>query len=363
MTSTASLFNAPVLAELYRGFDQEGAPIIERVHHGIIAVVDGRGQMIFSHGDVNFFAHMRSCAKLFQILPLFEMGFFDDDEAQTKLALTPADLVLMMSSHAGEPLHTARVDELLKKLGLDHHALRCGIHAPYDTATFCELLRRQQKPNELHNNCSGKHLGMLIACLRQGFDRHSYEEPSHPLQVWIKRLIALVADINVNDMSFGIDGCSLPSLVMPLKNLALMYARLALWATTSTASTPAFVPRACRMMWDAIGAYPEYLAGNKRFDSVLIRASKGRIVSKGGADGIISLAIAPFERYPHGLGITIKIADGDPKQHIRPLVVKTILEGLDLWPQDSALLEFLPPTKNFRGLITGSARCRFKMTT
>src|SRR5690606_18695003 len=119
--------------------------------------------------DVNYFSHMRSCAKPFQILPLFEMGLFDDANTQARLGLKPFDQVLMMSSHAGQSIHTTRVQALLERIGFDHSALRCGIHPPYDTASFCELVRNHEKPSELHNNCSGKHLGMVLGCLSQGF--------------------------------------------------------------------------------------------------------------------------------------------------------------------------------------------------
>ncbi len=361
--SHTQLRNAPLLVEFTRGVDKSGDPITERLHYGIVAVVNGLGDIVHAVGDIDYFSHMRSCAKPFQLLPLFEAGFFDDDAAKSKLGLKPFDPVLMMSSHAGQAIHTTRVNELLSRLGLDISALRCGVHPPYDANVLCELLARHEKPSELHNNCSGKHLGMLLACLSRGYDRHSYESPNHPLQARIKELAALISDVPADDIAFGIDGCSLPTLVLPLKNLALMFARMSYWAHVPTASTgPAFLPQAFRTMWDAATTYPEYLAGEKRFDTALIRASNQGLFSKNGADGLLALAKAPDARYPHGLGIVIKIEDGDIKQQIRPIIAKAVLEHLGLWPNEKSLLDYVPPTTNFRGLSIGDIRCHLKLS-
>ena len=355
------LADAPLLVELFRGFDKLKKPLIERVHHGIIAVVDGLNNIIYSRGNIGYSAHMRSCAKPFQILPLMETGFFENVDMQKQYDLKPFDPVLMMSSHSGQIMHTSRVEKFLTACGLDHRALRCGIHPPYDTASFCELLRANKKPSQLHNNCSGKHVGMILACLNKGLDRHSYDNPQHPLQRRIKEIIAEVADFPVKEINMGVDGCSLPSYVLPIEKLAFMYARLSSWAHNTIKNSPPFFSRAFRIIWDRITTYPEYLAGEKRFDTDLIRAGAKRIISKGGADGILALALAPSSQFPHGLGLVIKIADGDTNQQIRSLVAKEILTALKLWPDDKYLDHHMPPTTNFRGINFGGARCHIAM--
>lgn len=351
------LSSAPLLVEIYRGFDRQQQPIIERVHHGIIVIKDGLGRTIFSQGDASYRTHLRSCAKPFQILPLLETGFFDDHHNRQRYHLQAYDPVLMMSSHSGEPFQTERVANLLASLGLDHRALLCGISAPQDMKTACALMCKGERPSGLHNNCSGKHLAMVIACLQLGFDPHTFDNLAHPLQQLIRESIATVADLPIDQIEAGIDGCSLPSYVVPMENLALMYARLSSWSHGLDKNAPAQLAKAMHTIWHAIVAYPEYLAGHGRFDTDLIRTGGQRIISKSGVDGIIGLSIAPCAEFPHGLGIAIKIADGDAKQNIRALVVKELLSPIGLWPTDKDMEKYLPPSTNFRGITTGGTRC------
>jgi L-asparaginase II len=307
-------------------------------------------------GNIHNSTHLRSCAKPFQLLPLFEIGVFSEE--QPFQGLKPEDLALMMSSHGGQKIHTSRVAELLSLLGLTSSALRCGIHPPQDHETSCELLAQQKNPTALHHNCSGKHAAMLIACIKQGLDLNSYEDINHPLQQQILRLLAPIADLSPKDIAYGIDGCSLPSFVMPLKNLGLMYARLAWWQKSLPKNQLSFLSFAFEKIWASATAHPEYLAGDHRFDTLLIKACDHTIFSKTGADGLQAISILPSPRFPYGLGIIVKIADGDPKSLIRPLVIKTILEHFGLTPPKLSWEKFLPKTSNFRGLKTSTVSCR-----
>jgi L-asparaginase II len=355
----SSLTDAPTLVEIFRGITTNGYPIIECVHQGLICIVDGHGHVIYSHGEGLTRVHMRSCAKPFQVLPLLELGFFDDNKRK-HLNLCLSDLTLMMSSHSGQNIHTSRISELLTLIGLDQFALRCGIHPPQDEFTRRELIRTNTDPSVLHNNCSGKHTAMLMTCLAQGFDIHSYENEKHPLQQWIRKTILMLASMQDHEIAFGIDGCSLPSWAIPLKNLALMYARLAYWQEHLPHDKPMWLKNAFKKIWTSAATYPQFLAGDNCFDTELIRASSNRIFCKTGADGLLALAILPSEKYPSGVGIAIKITDGDAKQHIRPLVVKKLLSSYAMWPSDPLLDRFLPSFKNYRGLLTGGALYQFK---
>lgn len=353
----ANLNYAPVLAEIFRGKNNNGEPIIECVYHGLIAVVDGDGESIFSAGDVNTPVHMRSCAKPFQVLPLLEIGYFSEGKDRTLSQLQLADLALLMSSHIGSAIHTSRVAELLDMIGLDPTSLRCGVHPPLDENVRRHLAEQKKQPSVLHNNCSGKHVAMLMACLKKQFDLSTYEDSNHPLQIWIKNLIAKIADLKVESINSGIDGCSLPSLVIPIKNLALLYARLAFWQ--QNLATDNWLKAAFSKIWTAAVNYPQYIAGEQRFDTELMRAGHQTIFCKSGADGLVALAIMPCEKFPKGLGIAIKIADGDAKQTIRPVVVKRLLEILQLWPNNASLERFNLSFKNLRGLVTGGINFTF----
>lgn len=346
---SSSLKDAPILAEIFRGHTLEGQPIVECIHHGLVCILDGDGNLVNSYGNSSTIVHLRSCLKPIQVLPLIEMNYFDQPD------YPQADLALMMSSHAGLDIHTARVHQLLTNLNLDEHALRCGIHQPQDEKTRCDLIRAHESPSPLHNNCSGKHVAMLIASIKQGYDINSYEKIEHPLQQQIIELISTLADVNKKSIYFGIDGCSLPSFAIPLRGLALMYARLAFWQDTLPKDRPLWLQHAFKKIWQAAISFPEFIAGPQRFDTELIKAGNGEIFCKTGADGMQAIAIKPNKKYPKGLGIAIKISDGDARQIIRPLIIKQILLNLDLWPNEPKLDKFLPSFKNWRGQITGGA--------
>lgn len=337
------LADAPPLFSLTRGTQPHG-PIIECVHRGLISVVDGDGQIVFQMGNGTIKTHMRSTAKLFQVMPLLEEGLPDD--------LSLRDIALFISSHSGEPFHTERVAEILHFFGFDEADLRCGAHAPYHLSTQLDLLKQQKKPTQLHNNCSGKHTAMLLVCQKLKADP-AYEKLDHEIQKRIKTIISTFASCDENEIDAGIDGCSMPTFCLPLQSIALAYARLGHWQNNSPYAS------VLNQIVHAATTYPEYVAGTERFDTELMKAAGSNILSKTGADGMHALSIKPSSRFPKGLGIAIKIVDGDHKQTIRPLVIKEILTRLGEWPADESLDRFLPNFHNFRGQLFGSSLCHF----
>lgn len=342
----ALLADSPILVTVARLMDA-GAPLVECAYRGLVCVVDGQGSIVYQMGAHDTVTHMRSCAKPFQVMPLFEMGYFNNTKPEEL-----ADLALMMSSHSGAALHTSRVLALLKRHRLTKQHLRCGVHAPQDETERKELARTQTQPSELHNNCSGKHAGMLIACLQQGFALDSYESLTHPLQQWIKKSIATISDTPEHELRASVDGCSVPSWAMPIKNLALMYARMSAWLLHPAPN--AMLKNASSLIWQAFTMHPECIAGPKRFDTELLRKSQGMLISKTGADGLHALSVRPSSMYPHGLGIVIKIADGDPRQRIRPFVIQWLLKKLRIPCDDQAFAPFVPSTVNLRQIVVST---------
>lgn len=337
-----SLTNAPILCSITRGKAQ-GKDIIECCHRGLIAVTDGEANTIFSVGDVTLPVHIRSTAKPFQLMPLLE-------EEQGKL--DKKDLALLMSSHSGDRMHTERVAEILHNFGFTKDDLRCGIHVPYSLQAQLELLNQHALPNTLHNNCSGKHTAMLLLCKKLGKDYGSYEMFSHHVQEKIRNSLGLFSGEDPATLPHGIDGCSMPSYCVPLHSLALAYARLSYWQDYGDKPY-------LKELWEGATEYPEFVAGVGRYDTELMQAAKGQIFCKTGADGMQALAIKADAQFPKGLGIAIKIVDGDQRNTIRPFIVKTLLERFNKWPSEPKLDKFLPPSTNMRGLETGSVIASF----
>jgi L-asparaginase II len=91
--------------------------------------------------------------------------------------------------------------------------------------------------------------------------------------------------------------------------------------------------------------FPELIGGTNRLDTMLMQAAPGRIVSKVGADGVWCCGVLPSTQYPAGLGIALKVADGDDHRG-RPVVAVSILKQLGLLHSE-ALPELSPmPIKN-----------------
>ncbi len=293
---------------------------VESEHCGAIVIVDGRGQLVSSLGDPEHWISLRSTAKPFQLLPFLLLGLQEAEwpEGET---ISDADLALMMSSHAGEPMHVERVRRLLALVGLSEDDLRCGEQ------------RVGQNTSTVHNNCSGKHTALLMICRRQGWPIENYLHPDHPLQHWIARLLLNLSGRPIEELGVGVDGCSLPTYILSLSALARLYASLACPEEAGLANDPVTL-NALSILFRAGTSHPEFIGGAKRLDTTLIRSVPG-LFAKTGAEGVFAMGYAPSERYPQGLGIAIKVTDGDSANRARTAVAIEVLRQLQLLPEQS----------------------------
>ncbi len=313
------------LAETRRG---RGAqfPFQETLHYGAISIVSGDGRSVASVGDPRIELPLRSTAKPFQLLPLLLDDVCSERESAGYPLMTE-DIALMMSSHNGEPMHVERVAAILEHASLSSDDLLCGAHPPLHEQSRTALQRKGEAPSSLHCNCSGKHSNMLLVCRHNAWPLDTYLEPTHPLQRRITRIIATMSDTLKTTIPEVMDGCSLPSLVLPLAALAQLYAQLA---------APRFAPRVeqrdisalLERLYSSGTQHPLYTAGTGRFESQLMDALGHRVFAKTGAAGLFAMAIAPTHSYPSGLGIAIKIADGDADWQVRSVVATEALAQL-----------------------------------
>src|SRR5918996_62901 len=177
-----------VLTRVYRGEE------IESVHRGSIAVVDARGRLLAFAGDPSTRACLRSAAKPFQAIPLLEYGGVEEYD------LSPEEIALTCASHGGEPVHVATAAALLRKGEFDEEDLLCGAHMPYDDKASAELRASGEPPSPLHNNCSGKHAGMLLTTQAMDVPSSRYIDPEHPLQVLMRSTLADFAGIAADEI-------------------------------------------------------------------------------------------------------------------------------------------------------------------
>jgi L-asparaginase II len=339
---------AEPLVEVRRG------GITESRHRGHVVAVEPDGRVVASLGAPHNVTFFRSSAKPLQALPLVTTG------AAERFGFTDQEVALACASHDGEPIHTKIAASMLEKIGLDPEALKCGVHEPYSAEAAGVLRARNELPNVLHNNCSGKHAGMLAVALHLGASPQNYESPENPVQIAIAQAVSQFTDVSVEDLAVGVDGCAAPIFGVSVRAMALAYARLVSPPLGFDKATRAACERIVRVMT----AFPELIGGtSERLDTEIMRAARGRVVSKVGAEGVYTAGILPCEQWPNGLGLALKIEDGDDKR-ARPAVVIESLRQLGVLRDES--LEAVSryaffPVQNRRGDVVGEIRASFEL--
>jgi L-asparaginase II len=318
----------PVIAEVTRG------GIVESRHTGSYVVVDRGGRVVASVGDIGRVIFPRSSVKSFQCLPVVELGAAD------RFGFSAEELALACASHTGEPHHVKVARAMLAKVGLDEASYECGAHWPDNLDAHNAAAREADAPLAVHNNCSGKHAGMLALARQLGADTRGYVNREHPVQRAIAAAMGAICDCDLDRAPVGIDGCSVPTWAIPLRNLALGFARL---------GDPGH--KAGRRIIAAVTANPVMVAGTGEYDTIVMGAIP-RLFVKGGAEGVRCGSI------PHaGLGFALKCDDGAPRATW--IATSQMLAVLDVWTRDeqARLKEFAHlDLTNRRNIRVGEVR-------
>ncbi len=278
----------PVLVEATRGGR------VESRHRGAVAVSDSEGKSVLALGNVEAAVFPRSAVKALQALPLVESG------AAEKYKLTDAEIALACSSHAGEPIHVATARSMLAKCGLDESALECGIHWPADIAASRALAASGATASALHNNCSGKHAGFLCVACAAGVSPKGYVKYDHHAQREVRAALSAMTGLALDDATWGVDGCAVPTYAIPLRALAFAFARFG----TGEGLEPGRAA-ASRRIRAACAAHPRLVRGTGGFDTEIMTALGARAFVKTGAEGVYCGALPEL-----GLGVAIKCDDG-----------------------------------------------------
>jgi len=343
------LSNHVPLVEVTRG------DIVESVHYGAFCVLDREGHLLAHAGNPDFVTYPRSSLKPFQALALIERGgvkHFD---------LSVEEISIMCGSHAGTALHTSVLEGMHHKIGTHEDDLRCGVHWPYDKNTREAMLLAGQSPTVFHHNCSGKHTGMLALAKLLNVPLEDYLNLQHPVQDVIRDTVGEIMGMSPAEMPVGIDGCSAPVYGITMVKMAQAVATLA----DPTGLEP---PRkgACDLITSSMTRNPVMVAGPGQFDTDLMSVAKGKVYSKGGAEGYLIIGVLPgvIQLGSPGIGIAIKISDGDARGRARSCVGLTILKAMGVLDDED--LERLDgygnvPVENWRKLRVGEVRSIFSL--
>jgi L-asparaginase II len=311
---------------------------VEAWHAAAVAVVDGSGRVVRALGDPELVTFTRSAIKPLQALPLCLTGAAD------RFGFDAEELALAAASHDGSDAHRAIAERMLAKLGASVADLRCGAHWPIGMRTAGRHPCAGEDRDPLRHNCSGKHAGFLAVARALGVPFDRYLDPDAPVQRAVRRAIADACEIDEASLQVATDGCSAPNFAMPLSALARGFKNL---ATRGAAGTP--LDAAIARVRAAMQAYPLVVSGEKRIDAQLMRAFEGRIVCKGGAEGLQAIG---FSDPP--LGIVVKVLDGGERAG-PPICVAVLRElGLIAGETPAPLAERERPIlTNHQGAATG----------
>jgi L-asparaginase II len=295
--------DAPDLVLNWRG------DVIENSHIVHAAIIDSNNSLLYSLGDPSRLTLSRSAAKPFQALAILETG------AAEKFGFDDADVALMSGSHNSEDKHVSRVTAMLQKIGMSEADMKCGGHPAISKVINNGWIKSDFKPSAIYSNCSAKHVGMLAAAKALGVETENYHLPTHPVQLKIKEVHEEVANLKPNEIRWVIDGCNAPSPALPLRNIALMFAKLAYASEQGEDSCEPSTQNQKRI-YRAMAAHPDMIGGDSRFCTDFMRASPGAWVGKLGAEGCYGVGIGDCQQTrglgaKGGLGIAVKIEDGN----------------------------------------------------
>jgi L-asparaginase II len=322
----------PILVEQTRG------DTVENRHRGAFVIADADGNVIAAGGDIARPVFPRSAIKSMQALAMVTSGAID------RFAISDEQLALACASHHGEEVHVTKVTGFLGHLGLSGSNLECGAHPPTNGKAREALRASGLQPTALHNNCSGKHSGMLSVARALGVDPVGYVEREHPVQVAVRAAIETVLGTPLSVDLCGRDGCSIPTWAAPLSAFAQGFAKMA-----TGRGLPPELGAAAHRIFDAATANPLLVAGTGHFDTLTMAAFGGRVMQKGGAEGVQCGAIRD-----QGWGYAVKCDDGNMQASV-VMVANLLLRFAAPDDEQAAVLgQFARQlVKNVRGIEVG----------
>ena len=334
--------------------EQARGSLVETWHDVHVAVVDSTGRLLARSGDPDLVTYWRSAAKPFQALPLVDDGVVD------RFGISTQELALCCASHSSEPDQIALVRNLLARIGCSERDLLCGPHPPLSERVASDYATRGVRLTAVYSNCSGKHAGMLALARHHGWPTEFYTRLEHPVQQRCLAEVSRWTEVPQNDIRTAVDGCGVACYGLPLRNMALAYARLAnaergalnaeLQRERPDMQDPAQqfrVPPSTFRVVEAMLRHPELVAGEGRSCTEIMRAHPGRVIAKVGAEGVYC---ALLKR--EGLGVALKVADGHGVA--AALALAAVLEELGLRPRPASLAA--RPSVNTRGETVGELR-------
>ena len=217
--------------------------------------------------------------------------------------LSNKQIALACASHKGEKFHIRELEKWISKINLKTTSLQCGIHGPLDKKASEKIIYSRKKFNELHNNCAGKHLAMLTSCLINNQSITNYLDYNHAHQKNIRKIFNKFTESKLSKKNFSLDGCSAPQYSFKIK-----YISKALNNLIKSYKDCYDYSEEVKTLINSVLENPEFIGGTASFDTKVMKASKGKIFCKSGAEGVF--LFVDFQKEISGV---IKITDGNER--------------------------------------------------
>ena len=320
-----------LICKVYRGSS------VESIHRVQAYVISDNNKTIFQTDETNVPVCVRSTLKPFQLAAGLKAGL------AKKYNFTMEEIAFMSSSHNGEEVHTNIAKKMLEKFNIFENEIRCGTHPPYDKQTRKKIIENKTSPTCLHNNCSGKHIFMILLKRFLENQEQQYEKLDNEVQQKILEYIKML--VQKNPDSIGIDGCSAPTPFYPLKTISQLFYELAKQDREEL-----------KTIYKAISANPYILAGKNRFDTEFIKTVSTKAITMVGGEAVRGIAIRDGART---IGIALKVEDGNQRA-CGPAALH-LMKHLDLINNKNLKTlqnHFKPSICNHNKIETGIIKCQ-----
>lgn len=335
-----------ILVKEYRG------NIVENIHRGSIAVVSSTGDTIAYLGDIEKQTFLRSASKPIQVLPTLLAGL------HRRFNLTEEEVAMFNSSHWGSNHHIYVLEEISRKTEINPDDMimkPCG--STSGTALASKLtdqtrLHPREGESKLQHCCSGKHFSLMLLQRELTGKVDGYERKDSPVQKQIINFISMLSQTPTYKIGLGIDGCGVPVFALPLRSIAMSYAKLIDPFSLSTELRDTI-----DYNFSCIHKHPEKI-NDYGTPSFYVNQNPD-LIMKDGSRGVICMAIRSMK-----LGIAVKLEDGWTDE-FQGLIIANILEQLKY--DDADLIQKLRncyTTKLYNdcGIEVGHSESDFKLT-
>ena len=309
---------------------------VESVHYGTAVLINSSGEVLKEWGNSDLLIYPRSALKPIQSLNLYKDGVAEG------LKLTDEYIALTTASHHAEDLHQKMITEWLEKININEDKLCCGADWPWNMDDKFKANLKYKKKRRIFHNCSGKHCGHLAVSKYKDLPIENYNQNNHPIQ---KELINLIENLsNFKIKNIGIDGCTLPNPLIPLKKFALAAAKIVDYKSLNEASDIA------KRIFDSCVKFPEITGGSKSVNCALTKLSKGKAFFKNGAEGVF-VAIIPEQKS----ALAVKITDGAARA--AEVAIAGLISELKIIDEDQIEKFKKRPVKNSTEQVIGYMNC------